>query len=112
MPIAKTQLPDICDGPAHPRRCTWHTHCKYPGMRPYFAALLTLWFATPTKADSPQWQSVESIETTARTYVQLRGVKLGTMQRVEAGPLDARIRLTQCTNELSAAFAPGINVPP
>src|SRR5690349_14228257 len=81
-------------------------------MKPLLAALFVLPIAANAQATDPQWQPVATSEAAARTHVQTRGVKLGPAQRIEAGPLDARIRLTQCTNELSTTLAPGVNVPP
>lgn len=75
---------------------------------PFFAAF----FSLSAHAADPQWQTPASIEAAARIHAETHGVKLGTQQKLEAGPLDERIRLLQCSNPLSTAFASGANTPP
>jgi flagellar basal body P-ring formation protein FlgA len=59
-----------------------------------------------------QWQSPAAIEAAAREHVEAHGMKLGMRRKLQAGPLDERLRLVQCSRPFATAFAPGVNAPP
>jgi flagella basal body P-ring formation protein FlgA len=78
-----------------------------PGVLIFRTLLLTVLLpATAGAADSDPVQDIESIRETARQFAAGMAAATGADSRVEAGPVDRRLRLPLCDKPLTASAGP------
>ncbi len=107
MPMKCGQFPPLTGHACY----RWHAHCTCSSMKKFLAVLASA-LTMAAYAGDAQWQSIASIEAAARAHVEAHGLKIGTRQQLEAGPLDPRLLLANCPRKLVTAMAPGVNAPP
>ena len=75
-------------------------------MKPGILTTLFCLLVIPVTAGATQWQSLQEIRSLAETYA-LSNFAVGSSRTVEAGLLDNRLHLKNCTGSIVAFLPPG-----